>query len=180
MMINLLRYASLLLLGFATLAIVTMMVAFAAQAKDKSDTTPPPGAKAFIAPRSDRSDVAETSGDSNKGGGDSIGRPRQISVEPAPKPLPAKKIEVAKREEITLPAPKSEPAAKLLTTETAEDAAPETETAPAVPAPQAEAPVEAAPAPKLTSDSYHTTYRHSYYGHAYGYGYSDDDYDGCE
>ncbi len=34
--------------------------------------------------------------------------------------------------------------------------------------------------PKLTSDSYHTAYRHSFYGHAYGYGYSDDDYDGCE
>lgn len=183
-MTTFLRYASLILLGVATLAIVMTMIIVGAEAKEnKSNTGTPVGAKSFIAPRSDRSDVAETSGDSNKGGsggGDSVGRPRQIIVEDAPKPLPAKKIEVAKGEEITLPAPKALPAAKLLTSETAEDEAPETETAPAVPAPQAEAPVEAAPAPKLTSDSYHTAYRHSFYGHAYGYGYSDDDYDGCE
>jgi len=179
-MTTFLRYASLILLGFATLAVVMMMIVVAAEAKDKSNTTTPVGAKSFVAPRSDHSDVAETSGDSNKEGGDSAGRPRQIIVEDAPKPLPSEKIEVAKGEEITLPAPTSLPAAKLLTSEAAEDAAPETETAPAVPAPQAEAPIEAAPAPQLTSDSYHTAYRHSFYGHAYGYGYSDDDYDGCE
>jgi hypothetical protein len=207
-MTTFLRYVSFLLLGFATLAIVMMMIIVGAEAKEnKSNTGTPIGAKSLIAPRSDRSDdiaqtsgdapkagakafiaprsdrgddIAQTSGDSNKGGGDTIGRPRQIIVEDAPMPLPAKKIEVAKREEITLPAPKSLPATKLLTSEAAEDAAPETETAPALPAPQAEAPIEAAPAPKLTSDSYHTAYRHSFYGHAYGYGYSDDDYDGCE
>jgi hypothetical protein len=177
-MTTFLRYASLILLGFATLAVVMMMIVVAAEAKDKSSTTTPVGAKSFVAPRSDRNDIAETSGDSSKGGGDSAGRPRQIIVEDAPKPLPSKKIEVAKGEEITLPASKSLPAAKLLTSEAAEDAA--TETPPAVPAPQAEAPIESAPAPQLTSDSYHTAYRHSFYGHAYGYGYSDDDYDGCE
>jgi hypothetical protein len=207
-MTTFLRYASLILLGFATLAIIMTMIIVEAEAKEKkSDTGAPTGVKSFVAPRSDRSndiaqttgdapetgvhqfvaprsdrsdDIAQTSGDSNKGGGDSIGRPRQISVEPAPKPLPSPKIEVAKGEEITPPAPKSLPAAKLLTSETTEDATPESETPPAVPAPKAEAPVEAAPAPTLTSDSYHSTYRHSFYGHAYGYGYSDDDYDGCE
>ncbi len=159
MMINLLRYASVLLLGFATLAIVMTMIIVAAEAKDnESNSGTPAGAKSLIAPKSDRSEVAETSG---KGGNDSADRPRQIIVEEA-KPLPSKKIEVAKGEEITPPAPTSSPAPKLLTAETADDAAPETETAPAVPAPKAEAPVEAAPAPKLTSDSYHTTYRHSY------------------
>jgi hypothetical protein len=174
MMIHFLRYASLLLLGFATLAIIMTMVIVAAEAKEnESNSGTPTGAKSLIAPKSDRSEVAETS---NKGGDDNVDRPRQIIVEEA-KPLPSKKIEVAKGEEITPPAPKSSLAPKLLT---AEDAAPETETVPAVPAPKAEAPVEAVPAPKLTSDSYHTTYRHSYYGHAYGYGYSDDDYDGCE
>jgi hypothetical protein len=178
-MTTFLRYASLILLGFATLAVVMMMIVVAAEAKDKtSNSDTPADAKLFVAPRSDRSDVAETSGDSNKGGGDSVGRPRQIIVEDAPKPLPSKKIEVAKGEEITLPASKSLPAAKLLASEAAEDA--ETETPPAVPAPQAEAPIEPVPAPKLTSDSYHTAYRHSFYGHAYGYGYNDDDYDGCE
>jgi len=162
-MTTFLRYASLLLLGFATLAIIMTMIIVEAEAKEKkSNTDTPTGVKQFqfVAPRSDRSDdIAQTSGDSNKGGGDNIGRPRQISVEPAPKSLPA---------------------AKLLTTETTEDEAPETETPPAVPAPKAEAPIEAAPAPTLTSDSYHSAYRHSFYGHAYGYGYSDDDYDGCE
>jgi hypothetical protein len=181
-MTTFLRYASLILLGVATLAIVMTMIIVGAEAKEKkSNAGIPAGAKSFVAPRSDRSDdIAQTSGDSNKGGGDTIGRPRQIIVEDTPKPLPAKKIEVAKREEITVPAPKSLPAAKLLTSEAAEDAAPETEIAPAVPAPQAEAPIEPEPAPKLASDSYHTAYRHSFYGHAYGYGYSDDDYDGCE
>jgi hypothetical protein len=175
-MTTFLRYASLILLGFATLAVVMMMIVVAAEAKEnESNSGTPTGAKSLIAPKSDRSEVAETS---NKGGGDSVDRPRQIIVEDAPKPLPSKKIEVAKGEEITLPASKSLPAAKLLTSEAAEDA--ETETPPAVPAPQAETPVEPAPAPKLTSDSYHTAYRHSFYGHAYGYGYSDDDYDGCE
>jgi len=183
-MTTFLRYASLLLLGFATLAIIMTMIIVEAEAKEKkSNTDTPTGVKQFqfVAPRSDRSDdIAQTSGDSNKGGGDNIGRPRQIGVEPAPKKLPSPKIEVAKGEEITPPAPKSLPAAKLLTTETTEDEAPETETLPAVPAPKAEAPIEAAPAPTLTSDSYHSAYRHSFYGHAYGYGYSDDDYDGCE
>jgi hypothetical protein len=209
-MTTFLRYASLLLLGFATLAIIMTMIIVEAEAKEKKSDTgaptgvkqfqfvaprsdrsddiaqtsgdaPKTGVKSFTAPRSDRSDdIAQTSGDSSKGGGDSIGRPRQISVEPAPKPLPSPKIEVAKGEEITPSESKSLPAAKLLTTETSEDAAPETETPPAVPAPKAEAPIEAAPAPTLTSDSYHSAYRHSFYGHAYGYGYSDDDYDGCE
>ena len=173
MAIIFLRYASLLLLGFATLAVVMMMIMVAAEAKEnESNSGTPTGAKSLIAPKSDRSEVAETS---DKGSGDS---PRQIIVEPASKPLPSKKIEVAKGEEITPPAPTSLPVAKLLTSEAAGDA--ETETPPAVPAPQAEAPIESAPAPKLTSDSYHTADRHSFYGHAYGYGYSDDDYDGCE
>jgi len=168
-----LRYASLLLLGFATLAVIMMMLMVAAEAQENgSNSGTPAGAKSLIAPKSDRSEIAETS---NKGDD----RPRQIVVEEAKTP-PSKKIEIAKGEEITPPAPKSSPAPKLLTAETAEDAAPETETAPAVPAPKAKAPIEAAPAPTLSSDSYHTAYRHSFYGHAYGYGSSDDDYDGCE
>ena len=104
-MTTFLRYASLLLLGFATLAIIMTMIIVEAEAKEnKSNTDTPTGVKQFqfVAPRSDRSDdIAQTSGDSNKGGGDSIGRPRQISVEPAPKKLPSPKIEVAKGEEIT-------------------------------------------------------------------------------
>jgi len=177
MAIIFLRFASLLLLGFATLAVMMMMIMVAAEAKEnESSSGTPTGAKSLIAPKSDRGEVAEAS---NKGGDDSVDRPRQIIVEEAKK-LPSKKIEVAKGEEITPPAPTSSPAPKLLTAETAEDAAPETETAPAVPAPKAEAPAAPVPAPTLTSDSYHSGYRHSFYGHAYGYGYSDDDYDGCE
>jgi hypothetical protein len=194
------RFISLLLLAVAMLAIgMTLMIVNADAQENKSNNGTPAGAKSFVAPSPNGGGAAPTGGDKVKTGGDGIGRPRQIVVEDAR--APGKKIEVAKKFEFVAPPKvKSLPAPKPVPSETTTVSAPETpaadtetpvaetETPAPVPAPKPKT-VEAAPRPTLTSDSYHSAFRHSSFGHAYSYadyGYSDDgygysdDYGGCE
>ena len=67
MAIIFLRFASLLLLGFATLAVLMMMLIVAAEAKEnESNSDTPAGAKSLIAPKSDRSDDIARPDDATK------------------------------------------------------------------------------------------------------------------